>query len=62
VPINHVATNGICSPNAGAENLGQNSEDLQEISGVQDVESGSHVDIPPDADPARNADPRVDLL
>jgi hypothetical protein len=59
VPINHVATNGICSPEAVAENLGQNSEDLREISGAQEVVSGSRIGATPDVDPIQNVDPRV---
>jgi hypothetical protein len=34
VPINPCATNGICSSEVAADNLGQNHEELQEISNV----------------------------
>jgi hypothetical protein len=34
VPINPGATNGICSSDVAAEILGQNHEELQEISNV----------------------------
>jgi hypothetical protein len=62
VPINSGATNGICSPKVAAKNLGQNHEELQEISNVQSIASESSVGATPGDDPVQSIEPRVALL
>jgi hypothetical protein len=57
VPINSSATNGICSPEAAAENLGQNHEELQEMSSIQEANSGFHADATPRVDSVQGTDP-----
>jgi hypothetical protein len=62
VPINSGATNGICSPKVAAKNLGQNHEELQEISNVQSIASESSAGATPGDDPVQSIEPRVALL
>jgi hypothetical protein len=62
VPINSGATDGICSPKVAAENLGQNHEELQEISNVQSIASEFSVGATPDDDHVQSIELGVALL